>query len=172
MGIFNMTELLTAPKEGRFLFLSHTEDYLIKLYDCLEGKVLHAFRRKYARVKTPPLKSGDQVSLVIINNKTIQKPRTKYINDIEWLAVNGDRLWVMTSSSDKSKGRMFDIFDFEGRYLDSFFIQLPGSLSATRFNHPSLAVSGNDLYTIEQDEDGFSQICKYRMEDAQVSHLP
>ncbi len=97
------------------------------------------------------------------NRKPVIPPAQKYSNDIRDLYVVGDRLWVLTSTVDPKKGRIVDVFDFEGRYLDAFYLPLPKNLSSEG-NNP-LCFFGSRLYAIEENPDETAVLRVFRISD-------
>ena len=78
-------------------------------------------------------------------------PERKYQNDITYLFTFKGNLLVMTSTTDKEKGVLFDVYNKEGRYIDCFWLNVPGTLNSTH----------EDFFFVrEQDEDGIIRIVK------------
>jgi hypothetical protein len=40
------------------------------------------------------------------------------------MSLYKDRLWVFTSTMDEKKGILVDVFGFDGKYLDNFYLSL------------------------------------------------
>ncbi|MFQ6038053.1 MAG: 6-bladed beta-propeller, partial [Candidatus Aminicenantales bacterium] len=55
--------VISVPYEDRYLFVSHTQEYLVHLYDCKARTLLRRFTRAYRRVRRP----RNQRSAAIIN---------------------------------------------------------------------------------------------------------
>jgi hypothetical protein len=135
------------------VFLFHSPDYLIKLLDLETGEVARSFRRGYDRVKyevqTPP---GYPAELI---------PR--FHNDLCRLLWHNGKLWAVTSTIDKNKGILVDVFSPEGKYLDNFYLPI----FKIRRNNPQyyapMAVWGNFLYLLEADEDDLITLIKYEI---------
>jgi hypothetical protein len=167
-AIIPVAKLVAAPFQGRFLFISHTSEYLIKVFDAEANQLVRSFERKYHRVNWD---KNRKRSGVIIGNKPINPPPQKYENDIRELWVHGDKLWVVTSTFDKDKGFLVDVFDVDGKFLDSFFLRQPDKVREARMDKmldygiKIMTVDGEFLYTTEEDESGNLFIVKYRMEN-------
>ena len=172
-AIIPIAKLVAAPFQGRLLFISHTSEYLIKVFDSEVNKVVRSFERKYRRVNWDKnrIRSG-----VVFGNKPINPPPQKYENDIREMWVNGDQLWVVTSTFDKSKGFLVDVFDANGKFLDSFFLHQPDEVRLARMDKlmdygvKMMTVAGEFLYFSEEDESGNLFIVKYRMENLLTSN--
>lgn len=116
----SIAELTTLPFREKYLVISHTQDYLIKIFDAETQEVIRSFKRKYDKVKVP---EGRQVGGRIgMGGEMYSAPR-KHLNDISKFFEFKGNLWVMTSSSDKNKGILIDVFDLEGQYLDNFYLK-------------------------------------------------
>lgn len=124
--------------DGRLLFVNHTAEYEISVLDLETGKIVRKFKRKYPRVKYVSRSPGERQFFKRYNFK-----RT-YEADISGLYVFNDRLWVKTSTRDKEKGSLFDVFSFDGAYLDSFFLQ-----------KNMVAVRNGRLFIWEIDQQGY-----------------
>lgn len=150
-GSIPINELIAVPYQEKFLIINHTPEYLIKLFDVEKKEVCLTFTRKYNRVKPPPgfkIKSG-----VILYGKRFTAPTPEYMNDIEKIFACKDKIWVYTSTKDKKKGTLLDIFDSKGVYEDNFYLKLSGEL---------LAIQKDYLFIRETDEDETPFIVKYQ----------
>jgi len=84
---------------------------------------------------------------------------------VQNLLVFKDTLWVVTSTTDKEKRTLIDVFDSEGQYIDNFYIKLPENLVQRYHGNTAMDISGDYLFTIEQNKDGIYTIKKYKIED-------
>lgn len=150
-GLVPIGNFRVKPYQNRYIFLSQTREYLIKIYDVHTQKILRSFSRNYTRVKTPEdsLKGG-----VIFNGKEIYPPRQKYTNDISNLFVRGDLLWVATSTKVKKKGYLVDVFNFEGEYVDALYLNISGKL---------YSVQEDSFFVQEKDKDELISFIQYRI---------
>jgi hypothetical protein len=162
-GMFDVTRLLAAPFEGRFLALAHTEDYLIKLYDPAANKVVREFRREYTRVKGEPLTEAERNGGIIINDKHYTRPERKYENDVKNLFTRAGEIWAVTSTKDKAKGVLVDVFDGEGAYRDSFWLKVPDPAQGSFQSPGQCAVDDEFLWVVEKAGDETFAIRKYRI---------
>jgi hypothetical protein len=148
-----ISRAMPAAAGDREVFLFHSPDYLIKLLDLETGAVVRGFRREYDRVKygvkVPP---GYPAELV-----------PKFHNDLCRLLWRNDRLWAVTSTFDKTKGILVDVFSREGQYLDNFYLPI----FKIRRNNPQyyapMAIWENFLYLLEADEDDIISLIKYEI---------
>jgi len=160
---YNISSVTAVPFMKKFLFVSHTQEYLVKLYDVEEDRVIRTFKRKYKRVKTP--RDAERKGGASLDGKPVLPPRQKYLNDIQNLLVFKDRLWIVTSTKDKEKRVLIDVYNSEGKYIDNFYLKFPENLVQRYHGYTAMDTSGDCLYTIEESEDGIYSIRKYKIED-------
>jgi len=103
---------------GRSLFVSHTREYLIEVLDLENCQITLRFSRMYQRIKHIKQSWEDDF------RKKTNAPAIEFDEDIRSLFLNEERLWVRTSTSDREKGDLFDVFDSKGRFIDSFYVGL------------------------------------------------
>lgn len=147
------TSLLSVPYKDRYVFVSHTPDYLMKLCDVRSGDVLRSFNRTYKRIKRP---EGSRSAAVIIGGKRHEAPGSEYLNDIAEMFVFQEVLWVLTSAKHGDKGFLIDVFDFGGKYVDAFYLDTGGRLMGTH---------ADSIFIREQDENELISIVKFRIAD-------
>lgn len=158
----SIAELTTMPFKDKFLIICHTQDYLIKIFDADTQQIVRSFTRKYNKVKVP---EGRQVGGRIgVGGKMYSAPR-KYLNDISKFFEFGDDLWVMTSSSDKDKGILIDVFDLEGRYTDSFYLLFHEEIDPISLGSRPMTVSREFLFMLVRNEDDTFSIKKFQIEN-------
>jgi hypothetical protein len=148
----------------KFLALFHTSEYLLKIYDPAANAVQREFRRAYERVKKPPEKDEQKKDRVGINGKTFTAPEQKYANDIVNLFARGSEIWAVTSTRDKVKGTLIDVFDGAGVYQDCFYLQLPEAALDSLVSPSRATLEGDFLYVIVKNADETSSIRKYAIE--------
>ena len=162
-GMFSITNLIAVPFGGRYLALTHTEDYLVKLFDPAANKVVREFRRPYPRVKGIPLTEQEKQGGIYINDKHYARPERKYENDVKNLFARTGEIWAVTSTTDESKGVLVDVFDGEGAYRDCFWLKLPGPARKSLMAQGQSALDGEFLWVVEKAEDETSVLRKYRI---------
>ena len=137
----------------RYVYLFHTHEYLIKLLDLEKIEVVRSFRRKYERVKS-----------ILPEEIRASNLLPRYISDIYRLATYKNNLWVITSTIDKKKGILVDVFNREGKYMDNFYLPLQNIKINEHFYAP-MVVYGNYLFVIEIGEDELISVAKYEIID-------
>lgn len=151
-SMIGLSRLIILPFKEKFFYVSHSREYLIKLYDMENGKIIRSFKRDYKRIKPP--KDYRDVKLIGFAGESFSLPRPDYLNDINNLFVFDECLWVQTSTKDEDKGYLFDVYDFDGKFIDSFFVNLKGSL---------LATDRDSIFVLEKDENELLSIVKYKL---------
>jgi hypothetical protein len=149
-----ITWIQKADAQERFVYLSSTQDYLVKRLDLEKTEIVHAFRRAYTPVKFEPPGREKQWYR--------ERGYPDRLNDIQKLLVHGDQLWVLTSTIEKDRGILTDVFDREGKYIDCFYLPLP-RLKQNWVGYPPMAVSGSYLYTVEWNKEGDIFIIQYQI---------
>ena len=136
-------------QDPALLYVYSGRDYLIEAVDLAAGRIVKRFQRSYPKV--PHIEQEWERNF----QKKYGAPPIEYDSDIINLHVDGSRLWVETSALDKAKGRLFDVFDAEGRYIDCFFLGAGRTLMNVR----------NDvLFALEKNEDESFRVVKYKIE--------
>ncbi len=157
----SIAEFVTSPFRGN-LVICHTQDYLLKILDLETGKIIRSFRRKYKRVKVP--KDRRVGGIIGVGGKTYTAPR-EYLNDISRLFPFENLLWVMTSTVDKGKGVLVDVFDFEGKYIDNFYLRIPGESDPIAVGYRPMTISNGFLLRTVRNEDETFSVKKFKIED-------
>jgi hypothetical protein len=130
--------------EGRFLFVNHTAEYEISMLNLSTGKIVRTFKRKYRRIEHVPYRGEAE-----FNKKYgFKKP---YEQDINGLYVFGDQLWVKTSTEDKGKGALYDVYSDDGVYRDAFVLK-----------KNMVSIQHGCLLAWETDEEGIDSVVVYK----------
>jgi hypothetical protein len=133
---------------GDQMFVCTTQNYEIQVLDLATAKVFSSFKRDYPRVghiaKDWEKKFASQYSA----------PKREHENDVKDLSFGEGLLWVRTSTESKEKGFLYDLFDANGRFVDSFFVNLRGGV---------LKIDGNFLFASISDENDLPLLVKCRI---------
>jgi len=138
--------IIELSPDRKFLYAVHSRDYLIEVVDLSSGMILRRIKRTYT--KAPHLENDWEPDF----RKKYGSPKKEFEPDIDGLFPVGDRLWVTTSTDDKAKGRLIDVFDKEGRFVDSFYLGAGRTL---------MAVREDSIFCQEKNEDETITIVKY-----------
>lgn len=162
-GMMPIGLFLSAVFRRKQLVISHTSEYLLKLYDPGTDRVVREFRRPYSRIKSEPLTEQQKKGGLLIDGKHFGPPEQKYQADIRNLLTRGEEIWVVTSTRDKAKGVLIDVFDGDGAYRDRFWLRLPEPALASLQSPGFCALDGEFLWAVERAEDETFTIRKYRV---------
>lgn len=160
-GWSTINSFISVPFQEKYMVLSHTSEYLLKIYNPASNTVIREFRRAYERVKRAPEK-GDMT----IDGKPPNIPDLNYENDIVNVFTSGDDIYAVTSTRDSDKGVLIDLFDGSGIYKDSFYLKLPAPGLNALMDPERSTLDGNALYIIFDPEsrDDMCVIRKYLIE--------
>jgi hypothetical protein len=162
-GFYDITVLIAVPFKEKYLALTHTQEYLLKIYDPAANRVVREFRRRYERAKPEPLTEEQKRGGVLIGNKSFGPPELKYQNDIRNLLARGNEIWAVTSTNDKTKGVLVDVFDGNGIYRDCFWLKLPEPALGSILSPGQCALDDEFLWAVERAADETFSIKKYRI---------
>ncbi len=163
-GAVPINNLITVSSQNRFLFVSHTLEYSIKLFDAEVNQVTKIIKRKYNRVRSSK-EMEERKGGPIIDGKVVTPPPLKYANDIEHLFIVNDKLWVLTSTRDEEQRALMDVFDIEGKYIDNFYLPLPKRLASLGFNLKPISIYGGFLLAVEKNQDETYSLVEYKIID-------
>ncbi len=162
IGIIPIGNLNFDVFKNKYIFINNTSEYSVKLYDMENDKIMVEFRRKYDRVKKTIYDEKEKGG-VMIADKWYYKPHQKYYDDIQKLLVHGDKLWVITSTTDKKKGVLTDVFTEKGLFINKFYLKLTNEVDYKKIDNIPMEISGDYLYTVERDKNDEPVIIKYKI---------
>ena len=148
---------------GKYLAVSHTDEYAIKILDLESGVLARTITREYTRVKTSPEDLLGNDSVAMIRGETFRVPVPKFAPDIVNLFSHGNEIWAVTSTKAAGKGVLIDVFNWEGAYLDCFYLHLPAPPDKDIEQPDPQAIQGDFLSAIERNADDTYVIRKYRI---------
>jgi len=147
-GLIWGNAIKTVSEDGRFVFGFHGRDYLIEVLDLEQKKIVRRFRRDYPRILNPETKEEREW------RESQKLPKDDYKTDIINLLPNGPQIWAATSTEDPEKGRLWDVFDAEGRYVDCFYLGASRTL---------LRTAGDAIFVLESNKDETYRLVKYKI---------
>lgn len=154
-------DMIDAVAYDHFLFIVHTAEYRIVKFDLQRAQIERIFKRKYDRQKIQQEKGEIEDR----EARGLRPPPSEYYFDIFGIHVFRNSLWAITSTAkDNDSKRLVDVFDMEGKYIDSFYLQFPLN-NKTHWIGNSLLTDSGFIFIPEQDQDGFVSIGKYRIKD-------
>ncbi|MCJ7580478.1 MAG: 6-bladed beta-propeller [Candidatus Aminicenantes bacterium] len=162
-GYVPVDRQISAVWMKKYLVISHTEEYLLSLFDAKSQKIVKKFKREYPRVKATEKNDKRPNLRIVFDGKSFQAPKRNYHYDIEQLWVHDNKLWVLTSKTEEGKGYVVDVFDINGIYTDMFYLNLPQAITKEYIGYVQMNISGDFLYASVKDENDLYVIKKYRM---------
>jgi hypothetical protein len=135
--------------DRKLLYAYFGRDYLIEVVDPAAGRIIKRFRRTYPKIPHEERRWETDF------RKKNGSPKIEYETDILGLYPAAGHIWVATSTEDRQKGRLIDVFDREGRFSDSFYLGAGRSL---------MVVSESFIICQETNEDETVTIVKYRID--------
>jgi hypothetical protein len=157
---------IDAVIHGTTLYINHTAEYRVTELDLRSGAAKRVISRAYDRIRSKPAKAEDADPEL----KGVELPDDPYVWDIDKIHATPGRLWVFTSVM-KSDGNdhLVDIFDAEGRFVDSVILRYPPGGRDHRFMARWTLMTDDGFFFVpEQEEDGLVSIGKYRIPDADL----
>ncbi len=151
--------MLYAPLDAHSLALSHTSEYLVKVFDIETRACRTAFRRSYERQRRESTEAagsvrGSGVTLIDL---------PPFLNDISRIHEIDGRIWIQTSTTDLKKGILFDVFTAEGKIVDQFFLKWTDREIKPNASGKAFVFSGGYVYFDDRTEDDLVVIRKCRM---------
>jgi hypothetical protein len=144
-----IARFISRVHKNRYLVLSHTAEYQIKIYDLEKKCPINVFSRKYNRIKPKHYTDAD----IMVSGRKYKELKLKYVEDIKDLFALEDKILVVTSTENK-KRTLIDVFDYNGIYLDNFYLKLKGRIMAAWKEY---------IFVREKNKYGAAEIVKYRV---------
>lgn len=155
---FQMTGVFRAVSlDEATLAVSHSGEYLVKVFDLKNREVTTAFKRPYKRVKT----IGGGAGVRGMRSPSFDLPEFEY--DISRIHSVDGRIWIQTSTADVEKGVLFDVFDKAGRYIDCFLLKYKEGKIAPAAIFKRFVFSDGFVYFDDKTEDDLVVIRKCRL---------
>jgi hypothetical protein len=153
-----IVDFSAVPFGDDWLVIHHEQDYWLKMFDLRSGGVMFKFGRKYRRVKQEKPKREKEEGPVSLD------PPVEFANDIQKLFVVGDKILVMTSTIEKTKGILVDVFDKDGEYIDNYYLPIKNIALKDLSRYP--ITMGKDFLLIKEiGDDDLPSVVKYKIMD-------
>lgn len=162
---------ITSASDDKYIYFCNTDRYEIKQYNVQEDKIEALWRRRYKTVEIPEndREKYDFGSTFHGGKKgktfRFKPPLREYFPDIQRIFTVDDHLWIITSTVDKNKGVLVDVFDKKGNYLDNFYILLPYNVNDSEIYRNEIWLDSSTIILRETDEDSNYKIVKYAIEN-------
>jgi len=154
MTTWNQLKAITVDRNT--LAVNSTPEYRVDILDRDKGVVVRRFRRPYDRIKR---KGGGGVA----GSGGSAPPPPELDPDIADLHFVDGKIYVQTSTVVEGKGIVFDVFDLDGRYTDSFFVQSPLKDPSGKTANMKMTIAGGFAYFRDKTEDELVVIRKCRL---------
>jgi hypothetical protein len=142
--------IISADVDAKTIYLALAWDYRIDVLDATTGKIIRKFARPYPKFR---IQYTDEQKRFI---QGMGMPLTEFWPDINNIYPTSNGVWVETSTDDKAKGRLIDVFSKDGRFIDSFFLGKGRAL---------MAVQDGAIFCQEKNEDETITIVKYKIDE-------
>ena len=86
----------------------------------------------------------------------------EFNNDIQKLLLHKTNLWVITSTIQKNKGILVDVYTSAGNLIDNFYLPI-GYSRPYGILFWSMTISDNDLFLFNENEDNTMSLVKYNI---------
>jgi len=140
--------LKAVSEDGRFVSGFHGREYLIEVMDLEQRKIVRRFKRDYPRI--PESETKEQREW----REGQKLPKDDYKTDLINLVPNGSRIWAVTSTEDPDQGRLCDVFDADGKFVDCFYLGAGRTL---------LRTVGDAIFVLESNKDETFRLVKYKI---------
>jgi len=154
-------DFLAEPYKEKYLVICHAEEYKLRLFDLDRKQIVKEFGRDYKRVRYQKADKEGRIEIRPEVNKFA--PPVDHLNDVQKVFIQGENIWVMTSTIESGKGVLFDVFNEQGEYIDHFYLPLQPSVLAEALEELPITFQGDYMYIVEYDKDDIPTIVKYRM---------
>ncbi len=149
--------VLSKIKNGSIYFCNNF-DYKINKIIIPELSVRQVFSRPYSNVKhfysKSYIKRMRNMKIPIIKNEI------KHFKAVLKLINQGNELWVITSTVEKGKGILIDVFSKDGKYIDKFYLPIPNLTSP---HLPEFNIVDDKLIILEKSKDEEHQVSVYKI---------
>ena len=155
-------------RDEKTIYISHKNSYEIIVFGLETNVVLFRFNRKYMKVKvtedSKKFAHGGNYGRVSAGGAWFEVPVAKYHDDVQKLVKHKDLLWIITSTIDKEKGVLVDVFNRDGEYVDNFYLRYPNSIAPFGVSSWLKLLHDGYIYAVEQDNEGSYSVVKYKIQ--------
>jgi len=150
------------------ILIANTGNYEVQRLDLNKMKLSPFIKREYKKVLVK--KEWEKhfhtfrFSHTGIKGKEFKTWIKQNLDDIQKIYTFGSKIWIVTSTFDETTRLVnTDVFDFNGKYIDTFLLKLPEKMLLCRINISQMRLHKNHLFIIEQNDDGDFELAKYRL---------
>lgn len=160
--------LIIRPIDSNTFYFSHTPEYRVNRLNLKSNLIEKTISRPYSRLivtkETRKYAHGGNFDKISIGGGRYHEvPVAKYHDDIQTFFKVQDNLWIITSTIDKEKGVLVDVFNNAGEYIRCFYINPPDYIHPLTMGRWISMIKDGYIFAIEQEDDDWS-IAKYKVE--------
>jgi hypothetical protein len=159
IAVDEITYFITAFDGDRYLYVSHTDKYMITQVDLKTEKIVRKFTRDYRSV--PYVKRDD---LEDENAKLEEIKNREYYNDVYALRVYRGNILVFTSTMDEAERILVDVFDETGKYIDCFYLRVPGVERPDDLVRKPMCFHDGHFWSMGVDEEDNPYAVKFKLD--------
>jgi len=141
--------IVTPSPDRKVLYMFNGWDYRIDVIESGSGRIANRITRVYPKSRLTLTEEQEK------RRQEMGWPLYEFVPDINNLYATADGIWAETSTNDKAKGRLIDVFDKDGRFIDNFYLGA---------GHSLMAVHEDFILSEETNEDKTIAIVKYRID--------
>jgi 6-bladed beta-propeller len=147
--------MTAADTQAKVLYVTNSQSYKIHKVNLEEKKITATFNRKYSSIdyEKPIEEKG---------SRTLDPPSPENFNDVMNLYFHNKHLWVITSTLDKEKGVLVDLFSAQGKLIDQFYLPLSQVKSVHDLKRLAITFYKDYIFVVEKDEEETPYIVKYQ----------
>jgi len=136
-------DMVAAAAYDHYLFMVHSAEYRIVKFDLRRGQIERTFKRKFKREDDHQKSRPEKEEFEDPEARGLKLPPFEFNFDIFEIHVFKDTLWVVTfTTKDNGAKRLVDVFDMEGKYIDSFYLQFPWNGQKHFYAHSLVSDNG------------------------------
>lgn len=167
-GIKNVNFVQVCHVNDHTFLIANTGNYEVQRLD-LKGKKITLFiKREYKKVLVKEAWKEHFQPFRFLNVGVKGKERKTWskqsLDDIQKMYRFGSKIWIVTSTFDE-KTRLVntDVFDLNGKYIDTFLLKLPEKMLIYRINLARITLYNDHLFIFERNEDGDFELVEYKL---------
>jgi hypothetical protein len=161
MSLFSLGRTVFTMDGNNTLYVSASQPYAIQRLDLEKKKITGTIKREYTSV---PYTAKEPEEGEESGQSRPKETNPDFFNDVQYILVHNDFLWVLTSTLVKDKGVLVDVFTKDGKYTDHFYLPLPQVEAVNDLERKPIVLHDGYLFTVETGEDENPEVVKYKVD--------
>ena len=166
--IMNVYFVQTAVYNDNSVFIAYDGNYKISRLDLKTMSLTPWFKQSYEKVaikdEWKKILKPSRFPHYGPSGKEYRVFERKALDDVQRIWINGDKIWVITSTFDESTRRVqVDVFDSTAKKKGSMRLSMPGGFHLFTMSHNPMTLHEEKLYIFEASEDGVYSLVCYRL---------